>query len=695
MLTISLSQASVLTEFHGTKGQADKELEGMVSKLESIGFTATAKNKHIETHYYNTFKEKNLDLLNFYTILDKESLRGLLIKNPDFGAFAPFNLLAFKKFDKEEGGDTTWYGHLNAELMLKIIGEKDEASQKKFINMVAKVDKLVLDEMKPTANKKLTYDKALPSETLIKMTKKIGDVDDMDDFVDDFIVEHDSAFVANKFIIAGFTDMKAEYEDLEMEFEEYDYYWVSSLCHFSFSNTVFNHGSPHAGVFAPCSIYFYVLAGSDELHVGYVKVENWIAATGIADQDKVDYMQKIADDVLKTFKQLGFTVNGEESPAKIEKKKIVEQKVEEKKPTPVAPSSDISSEIAELKSLIMKMAKDIEEIKKKEPTDSKVEAVEREGSVGIVIPTAVTAVKPITLSNNSSNSDILDRGIKFSKRMPPNYISSEERYGKDGEGATLSHSKKMIGDVDKGRISAYLRGELIDAEEATNKLKNAGFTVLVVEPLDKKKKMLSIVFTNEELKKMAKRAGRGHVGTLRLLIDPENKQISITNPLYLAKAFMQIEFDESVPKKILASLNKEFTGLRNSYDKLKFQLLAKYQFMSGMPFYKDAITISKGSDLLKKVEANKKRVSFVLDLGDGSTLIGVKLGKRTKKFPKKIGVNNAGMLPYPLLIENGEAKILDPKYYLSLMYPQLKMEGFMAIASTPDAIVNDCKKVFR
>jgi hypothetical protein len=194
---------------------------------------------------------------------------------------------------------------------------------------------------------------------------------------------------------------------------------------------------------------------------------------------------------------------------------------------------------------------------------------------------------------------------------------------------------------------------------------------------------------------MAKKAGRGHVGTLRLLIDPKNKQISITNPLYLAKAFMQVDFDESVPKKILASLNKEFTGLRNSYDKLKFQLLGKYQFMNGMPFYKDAITISKGSDLLKKVEANKKRVSFVLDLGDGSTLIGVKLSKRTKKFPKKIGVNNAGMLPYPLLIENGEAKILDPKYYLSLMYPQLKMEGFMAIASTPDAIVNDCKKIFR
>jgi hypothetical protein len=117
--------------------------------------------------------------------------------------------------------------------------------------------------------------------------------------------------------------------------------------------------------------------------------------------------------------------------------------------------------------------------------------------------------------------------------------------------------------------------------------------------------------------------------------------------------------------------------------------------MKGLAFYKDMITIAKGSDLLQSIESNKKRVSFILNLEDGSTLIGVKLSKYTKKFPKKIGVNNSALLPYPLLIKNGEAKILDPKYYLSLMYPQLKMEGFMKIASIPDAIINDCKKLFK
>lgn len=366
MLSFSLSQASVLTELHGTKGQADKELKGMVEKLESIGFSTTSKNKHIETHYYNKFKEKNLDLLNFYTIVDKKSLRELLIKNPDFGAYAPFNLLAFKKFDKEEGGDTTWYGHLSSETMLKIIGEKDEASNKKFTEMMAKVDKLVMDEMKPTATNKLTYDKALPAQPLLKMVKNIGEVDDVEEFVEEFIMEHDSLFGKNEFIIAGFLDLKFEYDDLELDFEEYDAYWVSSLCHFEFSNSVFNNGSPHAGVFAPCSVYFYIPKGSDKLHMGYATVENWIASTGITDKGQIKLMQKIADDVVKTFKQLGFEMDTGSAkqviaPKAVEKKEEVKTKTVE-----TAPIKDLSADIAELKTLMQQMAKDIEEIKKKE-----------------------------------------------------------------------------------------------------------------------------------------------------------------------------------------------------------------------------------------------------------------------------------------------------------------------------------------
>ena len=680
---------SILIELHGTKGQPETELNAMIGNLGKVGFSTSAVNEHLENHYFNKYKVKNLDLLNFYTLFNIKELRELLISNPDFGAYAPFNLLAYKKPASEEGGDTTWYGHLDTETMLKIIGESDDATKDKFRAMMSKIDTHVQTEMKPTENKKLVYSASLPKKPLLKMVKKIGEVDDLEDFVEEFIGEHDGLFAKNKFIIAGFLDIKFEYDDLELDFEEYDAYWVSSLCHFEFSNTVFNHGSPHAGAFAPCSVYFYIPKDSGELHMGYASVDNWLVTTGIKDPKKIAYMKEISAAVIRIFKELGFKELAEDavvSAPKVEKKEVVEtkEKVIVKKEVPVTLKKE------EKKSVVPMEAKvKTEEVKTKKNT------------LDIVIPTVpkaivpkVEAIVPQAIQLKNSSTSVGDRSIKFSKRMPPNYISSAERYKKGGEGATLSHSTVKVGDVDKGRISTYLRADLITIEEAEKKLKNAGFEVIAVVPLDKKKKLVSIIFTNDALKKMALKENKGHLSTLRLLINKKDKKISITNPLYLAKAFLQEDFNKEDSLKILVALRDEFKGAKDSLDKLKFQLLPSYQFMNGMPFFKDHIVVARGDNLKAKLLKNK-RVNYSFELPNGSTIVGVKLNKRTLKFPKKIGLNNAGMLPYPLLIENGEAKILDPKYYLSLMYPQLTMEEFMTIATVPDAIVTDCTKVFR
>jgi len=319
---------------------------------------------------------------------------------------------------------------------------------------------------------------------------------------------------------------------------------------------------------------------------------------------------------------------------------------------------------------------------------------ENANAINIAIPNPPKppkVIKVVTVANG------IDRSIKFSKRVPPNYITSAERYTKVkvSKDSNVTKPTKIVGVVDKGRISAYLRGELLDVKTASDKLKNAGFEVIVAEPLDDEKTLISIVFTSPELKKMASVTDRGFMGTLRLLIDSKNKMISITNPLYLAKAFMQDKFNNKISKKILVDINKEFSGLKDSLDKLKFQLLPKYQFMMGMPYFEDMEVVARGDNLLEKLEKNKKKVLFQLKLNNGSILVGIKLSNDSSKFPEKIGTNNAGLLPYTILIENGEAKILAPKYYLSLMYPQLAMEEFMTIATVPGAIITDCEKVFQ
>ena len=379
VLTVSLSGAATLVELQGTKGQPDKELSGMIEKLNSIGYDAVGKNEHIEIHYNNKYKQKNLDLLNFYPVVDKESMRELLLSNPDFGAYAPFNLLAYKKLEKD-GGDTTWYGHLDADTMLNIIGAKDEGNKKKFKEMVAKLDTLVTDSMKPTENKKLTFDEPLPAEPLLKMIMKFDEPDDIEEFVEEFIMNHDSLFSKEEFIIAGFLDLKFEYDDLELEFDKYDAYWVSSLCHFGFSNSVFNDGEPQAGVFAPCSVYFYVPKGKNELHVGYATVDNWISSTGIKDEKKLALMKEVSANVEKALGVLGFEKKAQEAikaPVKTE----VTPKVEE------APKKELKTE--EVKT---------EEVKKEE-------APKKEETVKIKeLKTEATPAKAVEATTEASSA---------------------------------------------------------------------------------------------------------------------------------------------------------------------------------------------------------------------------------------------------------------------------------------------------
>ena len=309
--------------------------------------------------------------------------------------------------------------------------------------------------------------------------------------------------------------------------------------------------------------------------------------------------------------------------------------------------------------------------------------------VTISIATPPKAPEAIKIETHGQEIDT-GRHIGFSKRVPPNYTGP--KYGKKYEAPKDAEAK--VGEVSGGMISAYLRGDLLTVEEVETKIKKAGFRVITSAKIDKKGDLISVIFTNDALINMSSKESRGFASNLRVLINKKENQISITNPLYLLKGFLQDDFDRASATKLLTAITSKFGKLKNSNDNLKFQLLPKYQFMSGLPFYKDTQVVATGDNLVEKLK-NNKRVFFQQKLNNGSVLVGVKLNKRTNKFLKKIGTNNAAMLPLPVLIENGKAMILDPKFYISIMYPKLKMEEFMKIATIPDDMAKDAKRVFR
>lgn len=245
-------------------------------------------------------------------------------------------------------------------------------------------------------------------------------------------------------------------------------------------------------------------------------------------------------------------------------------------------------------------------------------------------------------------------------------------------------------------ISAYLRGTYLDVATVESKLKSAGYTI--VGEYNVIDKGTTILFTDDALKAEAAKPNRGFAALERVYIDNENKQITLTNPIYFGKAYMQDDYDNSVFYKELQTLAATFDGLKASKDKLEFDNLAEYHFMFGMPYYEDTLELGSGKEdeILAKAKAYKegKDLLFTLKISNNATIIGMKLDEKTSQFPQTIGLNNAVVLPYLVLIENGKAKALNAKYYIALSYPLLSMGEFMKINEVPDEVSTLLTKPF-
>ena len=240
-----------------------------------------------------------------------------------------------------------------------------------------------------------------------------------------------------------------------------------------------------------------------------------------------------------------------------------------------------------------------------------------------------------------------------------------------------------------GKISAYYDAPYASAKTVKAKLSKAGFKVLASYSPAGKKNVNVMIITNKKLTAMASKKSRGFAAIERVMVDSTAKTVRVTNPIYWAKAFMQKDYSASAPAAAKTALGKALGKLTATKDVLNEGDLAGYHFMIGMPYYKEMIELKAGG----KVKGKKK--VFELKLANGSTLIGVNMGKTTESFVDKIGADKAILLPYTILVEDGKGYALHPKYYIALSYPLLSMGQFMGISSIPDVIDRKLKKIFR
>lgn len=240
------------------------------------------------------------------------------------------------------------------------------------------------------------------------------------------------------------------------------------------------------------------------------------------------------------------------------------------------------------------------------------------------------------------------------------------------------------------KLTAYFTAVYQDIEALKSKLEENGFTVLATDEILKNKTVVSV--TNDTLKNTS-----SFLSALHILVN-KNNEIRVQNPRYFATAYLHDRYKPGDFNETLRSLENVLGDMYVSKEKFSREDLPDYNFMLGMPHFKDTITVGRGEDLPSKLTASgaDRYISYVLPLPNGSILVGHKLKAETYSYLKKIDVgHNAQIFPYEVIIEEEKAYILAPKYYLALSLPLLSMTDFMKIASAPEMIIEDIKQAYK
>jgi len=315
-VAVTIAFGAQAVRFNVVDGDAEKQYNNLINKkIESVGYVLSDPHERINDAYKKKYGEKTidgkpnedydpawkltLDNLGFFSVANDVALRELLLSNPELGGFSPFNLHTYKKISENK----TYVGHLVPEVMLDIVGIKDNAIRERFVAMFPALDALVQKEI--GGKVEITEYDSLPTKPMMNFEITFDRPEDLGDYIDEFQEAFEEAFEDKKYIIAGYKNFKESYEDLKLDFDKYDQYFVYSLCHFTYSYNIFNKGRPDAGAFAPCSMYMYIEKDSNKLIIGMPKLANWTAVMNMKDEVMNKSVKDLDKEIIEIMIGLG------------------------------------------------------------------------------------------------------------------------------------------------------------------------------------------------------------------------------------------------------------------------------------------------------------------------------------------------------------------------------------------------------
>lgn len=291
----------------------DDELDIVTKEdLKASGIFLNDPHHRVNDAYAEEFGKTSLDVLGFNDVMAEDAIRPLLNKDPRIAAFSPMNILLYRK----KSDMKTVVSHIDPEAAMDIAGVKDPALRKAFVDAIAPIDAAI--EKRLGGKKSFIKMHKIVKPSMMHFGVAFDAPEDMDEFLETFQEDFESAFQNKGFVIAGFYNVKESFNSDKDVLSKYASFWVYNLCHIPFSYAVFDgdDGMPEAGIFAPCDMYVYVRKGENKVVIGMPRLDAWGAALGIEDKAKAAKFSELDADIPEVIKGLGGVEVGEGNPFK-------------------------------------------------------------------------------------------------------------------------------------------------------------------------------------------------------------------------------------------------------------------------------------------------------------------------------------------------------------------------------------------
>ena len=255
--------------------------------FEEAGFIIDGNN-NMNVAFKAKFKGTRHDLYHLFTTHRSENVAALVKKYPSVGLFSPMSMSFFSR----KGSKKFSVASLTATGWAKVTGipadDKDLVAYTKLIKDVLKkaMPKGAFEHVPYNIN---TKQGALVTTYKFEMDPEVDFMDQKEDFQ----AEIEAGFDANAFVVAGFVEFAAEFEDAGNT--TYDIYDAYSICKLSVIYAV-SEKRPEAGAYAPCTLYMHKAKGTHTLTMSFPSVYNWISSMDMDDANAIQILKDAQKD---------------------------------------------------------------------------------------------------------------------------------------------------------------------------------------------------------------------------------------------------------------------------------------------------------------------------------------------------------------------------------------------------------------